>query len=153
MEQYKPIPFFMIFADHLNDTFSMTFALLLNNPCQNLLFLKIIFFFLAIFVRSPGRIKILDGCGLVAVSNLFPASVDLTGSWMEGQGHGAGGRSVDGTFGWGGAAGTLAAVDYNLGLRSGLFTQYMPTDVYSVRDEFFEAMAKDTASMRERMAA
>ena len=89
----------------------------------------------------------------VAVSNLFPASVDLTGSWMEGQGHGAGGRSVDGTFGWGGAAGTLAAVDYNLGLRSGLFTQYMPTDVYSVRDEFFEAMAKDTASMRERMAA
>lgn len=89
----------------------------------------------------------------VGVSDLFPDTVDTTGSWMEGQGHGAGGRSVNGTFGWGGAAGTLAAVDYNIGLRSGLYTQYMPADVYPIRDEFLEAFAKDTAAKRESMAA
>ncbi|MEM7780562.1 MAG: serine hydrolase domain-containing protein [Pseudomonadota bacterium] len=89
----------------------------------------------------------------LGVSDIFPDTVDTTGSWMEGQGHGAGGRSVNGTFGWGGAAGTLAAVDYNIGLRSGLYTQYMPADVYPVRDEFLEAFTKDTAAMRERMAS
>lgn len=84
----------------------------------------------------------------VGVSDLFPETVDLTGSWMEGQGHGAGGRSHNNTFGWGGAAGTLGAVDYTLGLRSGLWTQYMPTDAFPVRDEFMAAVAKDTAAIR-----
>lgn len=89
----------------------------------------------------------------VGVSNLFPKTVDLTGSWMEGQGHGAGGRSVNGTFGWGGAAGTLGAIDYNLGLRSGLWTQYMPSDTYPIRDEFMEAFEKDIAAMKAKKAA
>ncbi|MEE4316814.1 MAG: serine hydrolase domain-containing protein [Erythrobacter sp.] len=89
----------------------------------------------------------------VGTSNLLPASVDTTGSWMEGQGHGAGGRSVDQTFGWGGAAGTLAAVDYGLKLRSTLFTQYMPAEAYPVRDEFLAALEKDIAAMRAKQAA
>ncbi|EAQ30679.1 hypothetical protein NAP1_07865 [Erythrobacter sp. NAP1] len=83
----------------------------------------------------------------VGTSDLIPETVDLTGSWMVGQGHGAGGRSVNGTFGWGGAAGTLAAVDYKLGLRTGLYTQYMPSDAYPIRDEYLAALEADVAAM------
>ncbi|BDI61558.1 serine hydrolase domain-containing protein [Qipengyuania nanhaisediminis] len=87
----------------------------------------------------------------VGTSNLVPETVDLTGTWMEGQGHGAGGRSHNGTFGWGGAAGTLAAVDYNLGLRGALWTQYMPTEAYPIRDEYMAALEADLTAMRARM--
>ncbi len=89
----------------------------------------------------------------VGVSDLLPATVDTTGSWLEGEGHGAGGRSKDGSFGWGGAAGTLAAVDFNLGLRSALFTQYMPSEAYPIRDEFLAAMQADLAALRVRKKA
>ncbi|HSF12061.1 MAG TPA: serine hydrolase, partial [Erythrobacter sp.] len=80
-------------------------------------------------------------------------SVDTTGTWLEGEGHGAGGRSKNGQFGWGGAAGTLAAVDFNLGLRSALFTQYMPSEAFPIRDEFLAAMEADLAAMRARKKA
>lgn len=89
----------------------------------------------------------------VGTSNLIPSTVDLKGSWMEGQGHGAGGRATGTTFGWGGAAGTLAAVDFGLGLRSALFTQYMPSEAYPVRDEFMAAMEADMAGARALKAA
>ncbi len=89
----------------------------------------------------------------VGTSNLVPETVDMTGSWMEGQGHGAGGRSLNGTFGWGGAAGTLGAVDFNLGLRTALWTQYMPTEAYPIRDEYLAALEKDLMSMRAKKAA
>lgn len=96
-----------------------------------------------------GRERVMSEAAVrLGVSNLFPDTVDLTGSWMEGQGHGAGGRSLNGTFGWGGAAGTLGAVDYTLGLRTGLWTQYMPSDVYPVRDEYLAALEKDLAAMK-----
>ncbi|MGY6552141.1 MAG: serine hydrolase domain-containing protein [Erythrobacter sp.] len=84
----------------------------------------------------------------VGVSDLLPASVDTTGSWIEGEGHGAGGRSKGASFGWGGAAGTLASVDFDLNLRTGLFTQYMPSDALPVRDEFMAAMEADLGAMR-----
>jgi len=80
------------------------------------------------------------------ISDLVPETVDLTGSWMQGQGHGAGGRSINGTFGWGGAAGTLAAVDYNAGLRAAMWTQYMPSDTYPIRDEYLAALQADMGS-------
>lgn len=89
----------------------------------------------------------------IGTSNLVPESVDLSDSWIAGQGHGAGGRSHNGTFGWGGAAGTLAAVDYNLGLRGGLWTQYMPTEAYPIRDEYMAALEADLTAMRDRKAA
>ena len=89
----------------------------------------------------------------LGTSNLFPETVDLAGSWMEGQGHGAGGRSVAGTFGWGGAAGTLAAVDFRLGLRACLWTQYMPSDAFPIRDEYLAALEADLAAMRMQQAA
>ncbi|MFN3863423.1 MAG: serine hydrolase domain-containing protein [Erythrobacter sp.] len=89
----------------------------------------------------------------VGTSDLLPATVDTRGTWMEGQGHGAGGRSVGQTFGWGGAAGTLAAVDFGLKLRSTLFTQYMPSEAYPIRDEFLAAMEADMAAKRVQKAA
>lgn len=89
----------------------------------------------------------------VGTSNLLPTTVDTTGSWLEGEGHGAGGRSKNGTFGWGGAAGTLAAVDFELKLRSTLFTQYMPSEAYPIRDEFLAAMEADLSAMRAKKKA
>jgi CubicO group peptidase (beta-lactamase class C family) len=82
-----------------------------------------------------------------AVSNLLPEGVDTAGSWVEGEGFGAGGRSKDGRFGWGGMAGTLAAVDFRLGLRVGLYTQYMPPETYPIRQQFLRALANDLQAM------
>ncbi len=89
----------------------------------------------------------------IAVSNILPRTATTKGTWIEGQGFGAGGRSVNGQYGWGGAAGTLAAVDYNLGLRAGLFTQYMPSDAYPIRDEYIAALEADLQAMRDAKAA
>jgi CubicO group peptidase (beta-lactamase class C family) len=89
----------------------------------------------------------------VGTSDLIPHTVDTAGSWMEGMGHGAGGRVHEGTFGWGGAAGTLAAVDYRLGLRTALWTQYMPSEAYPVREEYMEALEADLRDMRTQQAA
>jgi len=89
----------------------------------------------------------------VATSDLIPATVDKAGSWSEKEGHGAGGRVQGRTFGWGGAAGTIAAVDYGLGLRTTLFTQYMPSDAYPVREEFLKALEADLNGMRTSGAA
>jgi len=86
----------------------------------------------------------------VATSNILPRTASVEGTWVDGQGFGAGGRVVNGTFGWGGAAGTLASVDYNLGLRTGLYTQYMPSEAYPMRDEFMAAYAVDLAAMNAR---
>ena len=85
-----------------------------------------------------------------AVSNLLPAGVDTAGSWIQGEGFGAGGRSKNGQYGWGGAAGTLAAVDFNLNMRTGLYTQYMPPETYPIREEFIRAL---TADLTARAAA
>jgi len=81
----------------------------------------------------------------LGISNLLPEGVDTSHAWLGGQGFGAGGRSVNGSYGWGGAAGTLASVDFRTGLRSALYTQYMPSDTYPLRDEFLAALAKDLA--------
>ena len=81
------------------------------------------------------------------VSNLLPSGVDTSGSWIAGEGFGAGGRSTKGQFGWGGAAGTLAAVDFGLNLRTGLYTQYMPPETYPMRQEFIAALASDLQAM------
>jgi len=85
----------------------------------------------------------------VGTSNILPKTVDLTGSWIEGEGHGAGGRSVGSSFGWGGAAGTLAAIDFKRNMRTQLYTQYMPTTAYPMRDEFLAALAADLGTMAD----
>lgn len=98
------------------------------------------------FVMSENAVR-------VGTSNLIPAGVDTAGSFVDGQGHGAGGRATATSFGWGGAAGTLASVDYGLKLRSCLWTQYMPSEAYPIRDEFIAALEKDLAAMRARKKA
>ncbi|MEQ8411272.1 MAG: serine hydrolase domain-containing protein [Erythrobacter sp.] len=89
----------------------------------------------------------------VGTSDLIPATVDKTGSWSENEGHGAGGRVQGRTFGWGGAAGTIAAVDYGMSLRTALFTQYMPSEAYPVREEFLAALEADLSGKRMEKAA
>lgn len=94
------------------------------------------------------------GAAAVALgtSNLLPDGVDTKGTFIEGAGHGAGGRSGlgrdAGTFGWGGAAGTVGFVNTRLGLRAGIYTQYMPSEALPIHAEFPQKVLADVAAMR-----
>lgn len=83
----------------------------------------------------------------VGTSNMLPEGVDLSGTWVAGQGFGAGGRSLGTTFGWGGAAGTLSSVDMASKLRTGLYVQYMPSDAFPIRDAFIAAVLQDAMAL------
>jgi len=88
----------------------------------------------------------------VGTSNLLPDGVDTTGTFADSAGFGAGGRvglgAQAGTFGWGGAAGTVALVNLKVGLRASLFSQYMPTDAFPVHGAFQSAVVADLAAMQ-----
>ena len=85
----------------------------------------------------------------VGTSNLLPDGVETGGTFAAGSGFGAGGRvglgAQEGTYGWGGAAGTAAFVDMRRGLRATLMTQYMPADAYGMTTEFTKAVLTDLA--------
>ena len=87
----------------------------------------------------------------LGTSNLLPDGVSTRGTFAEGTGFGAGGRvglgDQAGTFGWGGAAGTVAFADLRRGLRAALFTQYMPSEAYPIHGAFPAAVVKDLAAM------
>ncbi len=89
----------------------------------------------------------------LGMSNLLPAGVNLKGSWVEGQGFGAGGRvglgEQAGTFGWGGAAGTNAFVDTARGFRAGGYVQYMPSNAYPFQAEFPKLVYQDLAALSQ----
>ncbi|MEH6662498.1 MAG: serine hydrolase domain-containing protein [Parasphingorhabdus sp.] len=79
----------------------------------------------------------------LGMSNLLPEGASTKGSWVDGEGFGAGGRSglgtdssPKGTFGWGGTAGTFAFVDTERGFRAGGYTQYTPAGAYPFQREF-----------------
>jgi CubicO group peptidase (beta-lactamase class C family) len=82
----------------------------------------------------------------LGTSNLLPAGVNTAGTFAAGSGFGAGGRSSDGNFGWGGAAGTVAFVNVGTGLRGNLMTQYMPSEAWPVHSAFPAAVLKDLAA-------
>lgn len=88
----------------------------------------------------------------VGTSNLLPEVVDTTGTFADGAGFGAGGRvglgEQAGTYGWGGAAGTVALVNMKIGLRASLFTQYMPSDAFPVHGAFPTAVVADLTAMQ-----
>ncbi len=88
----------------------------------------------------------------VGTSNLLPETVDTTGTFADSAGFGAGGRvglgAQAGTFGWGGAAGTVALVNLKLGLRASLYTQYMPSEAFPVHGAFPAAVMADLAVMQ-----
>ncbi|QMW23307.1 serine hydrolase domain-containing protein [Sandaracinobacteroides saxicola] len=84
----------------------------------------------------------------LAMSNLMPAGVFFEKS----QGFGAGGRVTlpgnpegdpAGSYGWGGAAGTIFAVDRARGFAVVLMVQYMPSEQYPLNKEFREAVKAD----------
>lgn len=81
------------------------------------------------------------------MSNLLPPGVDTKGTMTEGSGFGAGGKvgvgEDAGSFGWSGAAGTTGFVNTRLGLRAGIYVQYMPDSTYPVRDEFLKGVRTD----------
>lgn len=84
----------------------------------------------------------------LATSNLLPDGVQTEGTWVAGEGFGAGGRVTGTAFGWGGAAGTAAFVDMASGLRAALFTQYMPSEAYPIQRDFPKLVMQDLALLK-----
>lgn len=97
----------------------------------------------------------------LGMSNLLPAGVTFGGvdGATGGQagpkmGFGAGGsvyletlpgRPGKGTYGWGGAAGTVAFVDPVRQLRGTVMVNYFPADKWPLRDDLVKALASDLA--------
>lgn len=83
----------------------------------------------------------------LAMSDLLPAGIKTEGTFVAGAGNGAGGRvgkgAFEGTFGWGGAAGTVAFVDTKRKLRAVCMAQYVPSNVYPFHEEFAKWVMKD----------
>lgn len=86
----------------------------------------------------------------LAMSNMLSDAVDRKGSFVDGQGFGAGGRvslptspGGEGLFGWAGAAGTIGFVHRKLGYRVGGYTQIMPPETVSFQAKFGETVLKD----------
>lgn len=86
----------------------------------------------------------------LAMSNLLADAVDRKGTFVEGEGFGAGGRvslptspTGEGIYGWGGAAGTIAFVDRKRGYRVGGYAQYMPSEALPFQRDFGKAFFKD----------
>ena len=94
-----------------------------------------------------------DAAVRLGASNLLPAGVDLAGTWIAGAGFGAGGRvglgEDAGTFGWSGAAGTVGFVNTRIGLRAGLYVQYMPSSALPIGEEFRKALLTDVSAMKK----
>ncbi|WP_421853783.1 serine hydrolase domain-containing protein [Novosphingobium sp.] len=89
----------------------------------------------------------------LGTSNLLPQTVDLAGSWIENAGFGAGGRvglgADAGTYGWSGAAGTTGFVNTRVGLRAGMFVQFMPSMALPIQEEFPKAVLSDVSAMKK----
>jgi len=83
----------------------------------------------------------------LGTSDLLPDTLLPGAGYREGFGYGAGGLvgkgSAQGLYGWTGAAGTLGMVNLRTGLRSSLFTQYMPPGAYQLDEEFQRSVAED----------
>ena len=83
----------------------------------------------------------------LATSDLLPAGADSSGTWIAGNGFGAGGISGKGKeaglYGWAGAAGTVGYANTQLKLRTGLYTQYMPQEALAILAEFPKAVGSD----------
>lgn len=99
---------------------------------------------------AVGRTRIMKTeTAKLAMSNLLPPGTDTKGSLIEGQGFGAGGRvsiatdargSGLGTYGWGGAAATIAWVDPTRGIRASGYAQFMPDSALPFREDFGKAV-------------
>ena len=86
----------------------------------------------------------------LAMSNLLDDCVERKGTFIEGQGFGAGGRvslasspTGEGIYGWAGAAGTIGFVDRKRGYRAAGYAQYMPSGALPFQEKFGETFQKD----------
>ncbi|WP_432769098.1 MAG: beta-lactamase family protein [Sphingopyxis sp.] len=86
----------------------------------------------------------------LAMSNMLADSVDRKGTFIDGEGFGAGGsvslptsRHGEGVFGWAGAAGTIGFVHRKLGYRAAAYAQYMPSNAVPFQEKFADTFAKD----------
>ncbi|MDE2595663.1 MAG: beta-lactamase family protein [Sphingomonadales bacterium] len=97
--------------------------------------------------KRGGRQVLPAAAVAMALSNLLPPGADTRGTMASGAGFGAGGLvglgEDAGTFGWSGAAGTVGFVNTRIGLRAGLYVQFMPPDTYPIQREFREAARED----------
>jgi len=101
---------------------------------------------------ATGGVRILKPeTARLAMSNLLSDAVDTKGTFVAGEGFGAGGRvslptspTGEGIYGWGGAAGTIAFVDRKRGYRVGGYAQYMPSEALPFQREFGKAFFADT---------
>lgn len=104
------------------------------------------------FGRIDGKQVMSEAAVRLGTSNLLPAGTDLSRSFIKGNGFGAGGSvglgADAGTYGWAGAAGTVGFVNYTVGLRAGVYTQYMPSDTYPVHREFAQAVLADVTGKK-----
>ncbi|MGV3729730.1 MAG: serine hydrolase domain-containing protein [Sphingopyxis sp.] len=89
----------------------------------------------------------------LAMSNLIDDRVERKGTFIDGQGFGAGGRvslpgspGGEGIFGWAGAAGTVGFVHRKLGYRAAGYTQIMPPESVPFQAKFGETFFKDVAA-------
>lgn len=110
--------------------------------------------FLAMVVsggKLGGRRVMSEAAVRMGTSNLLPAGVDKTGTWVADYDFGAGGivgtGKDEGLFGWSGAAGTVGFAQTRLRLRTSLYVQYMPQDKLPILKEFPAAVASDLKGM------
>ncbi len=89
----------------------------------------------------------------LAMSNLLPQGADKAGTWIADAGFGAGGvvgrGGQDGSFGWGGAAGTNAFVSTKRRIRATGMIQYMPADQQDFQRSFPTWVLADLMAMAE----
>jgi CubicO group peptidase (beta-lactamase class C family) len=96
---------------------------------------------------AVGRTRIMKkDTAKLAMSNLLPPGTDTKGTFVDGQGFGAGGRVTIsasdrlgagiGTYGWAGAAATIAWVDPTRGVRACGFAQYIPDQAMPFTTDF-----------------
>ena len=106
--------------------------------------------FLQMLVRRGlvgGKRVMSEKAVMLGTSNLLPAGVSTAGTMANGGGFGAGGRvglgADEGSFGWSGAAGTVGFINMRIGLRAGLYVQFMPPESYPLQQEFIAATRDD----------
>lgn len=106
--------------------------------------------FMAMLVAGgkAGRHRVLAAQAVaLGGSNLFPATANTKGTWLEGAGHGAGAQlglgAKAGVLGWSGAAGTVFRIDLKRGIRVAIYSQHMPTSAYELYDKFPKAAGSD----------
>jgi len=98
--------------------------------------------------QIDGRRVMSEAAVRLGTSNLLPTTLHPNDPVAAQYGFGAGGRvgtrgAEIGSYGWGGAAGTLGFVHFGTGTRATLMTQYMPSDIYALEQQFPAAVLAD----------